>query len=178
MFTRRGDSGETDTAFGQRVSKGSTLIDIEGTVDELNSFIGFSASVSKWDDIRADLIASQRDIFTIGEHILADGKRRTISPDRTVWLEDRTKSYRSEVGKITLFVLPGGSIEASALHMARTVCRRLERMVVAHSQERKMPPEVLSYLNRLSSMLFMMALATNRRLGVSEDIWLLRESHD
>ncbi|MEM0158191.1 MAG: cob(I)yrinic acid a,c-diamide adenosyltransferase [Thermoplasmataceae archaeon] len=178
MFTRRGDTGETDTAFGQRVSKGSMIVEIEGTIDELNSFIGFSASILKWDDIKADLLAAQKDIFTVGEHILASGKRRTITQDRTVWLEDRTKAYRSEVGKIILFVIPGGSTEAASLHVARTVCRRLERLVVAHADTWGIPAEVKSYLNRLSSMLFMMALAANKRLGVKEDVWLLRESKE
>lgn len=177
MFTRKGDSGETDTGSGRRVSKGDATVEVEGTTDELNSFLGYAASVVKWDDIRQDIAAAQEDIFALGEHILADGKKRVITEERVKWLEDRVFVYREEIGKIKLFVVPGGSVESAALHMARTVARRLERTIVAASRIKEIDPVVLSYANRLSSMLFMHALAANKRLGVEEKIWSInRES--
>ncbi|HKJ96366.1 MAG TPA: cob(I)yrinic acid a,c-diamide adenosyltransferase [Thermoplasmataceae archaeon] len=177
MFTRKGDSGETDTSTGNRTSKGNPLVEVEGTSDELNSFIGFARSMVEWDDIRHDLAAIQEDIFSLGEDILADGKKRTIQEERTKWLEERVYRYREEIGKIQLFVVPGGSMESAVLHVARTVARRLERSIVVASQSKKISPHVLSYANRLSSLLFMHALAANKRKGIEEKIWSInRES--
>ncbi len=177
MFTRKGDAGETDTSTGNRTSKGNQLVDVEGTSDELNSFIGYARSMIKWEDIREDLLAIQEDIFTVGEDILAEGRKRTISEDRVKWLEERVYKYREEIGKIQLFVVPGGSVESSVLHVARTVARRFERTIVLASSSKKINPQVLSYVNRLSSLLFMHALAANKRLGVAEKIWSInRES--
>lgn len=177
MFTRKGDSGETDTSTGNRKSKGDPLVELEGTSDELNSFIGLARSMVEWDDIKEDLLAVQEDIFTLGEDILADGRKRTISEDRVKWLEERVYKYKGEIGKIQLFVVPGGSRESSVLHSARTIARRFERTVVIASSIKTINPHVLSYANRLSSLLFMHALAANKRLGIQERIWTInRES--
>ena len=174
MFTRRGDSGETDNTKGERVSKASALIEIEGTVDELNSFLGLAMEFSVWDDIRSDLDRIQNNVFTLGEHVLTESNGRTLSEDDVLWLEERVKIYRSEIGKINLFVIPGGSREASTLHVARTVSRRLERLLVLYAHQKKQPEVVMKYANRISSLLFMLALASNKRLGVAERIWPLR----
>lgn len=177
MFTRRGDSGETDTSTGVRVSKGSIMVEVEGTIDELNSFLGFAADMVRWDDIKDDIHAVQEDVFTMGEDMLADGKKRVITQERVTWLEERVNIYRDEIGKIRLFVVPGGTVESSSLHMARTVARRLERNIVAAKEVKAISPLVLSYANRLSSLLFMHALAANKRKGVQERIWSIgRES--
>ncbi len=177
MFTRKGDKGETDTSTGQRTSKGDPLVDVEGTSDELNSFLGYARSVVEWDDMRGDLAVMQEDIFTLGEDILADSKKRSISEERVKWLEDRVNVYRAEVGKIRLFVVPGGSRESAVLHVARTVSRRLERSIVVASGVKHINPQVLAYANRISSLLFMQALAANKRKGVEEAIWSInRES--
>ncbi|MCL5987629.1 MAG: cob(I)yrinic acid a,c-diamide adenosyltransferase [Candidatus Thermoplasmatota archaeon] len=175
MYTRRGDKGETDTGTGVRVTKGSHIIDAEGDIDELNSFIGFALVNAKWDDIRNDLMAVQEDLFTCGEHITAQGKRRTIKDERVRWLEERIDIYRKEYGKIKLFVVPGGSVESTSLHMARTVCRRLERDLVKAKDEFPVEPVIEQYINRLSSLLFFHSLIANRRLGIEERIWYLRE---
>lgn len=177
MFTRKGDSGETDATVGRRVGKDSPIVSIEGDVDELLSFIGHAIVSTKWDDIKNDLLAVQEDIFTVGEDISADGKRRTISADRVNWLEERTISYRKELGKIKLFIIPGGSPESTTLHIARTVARRLERNVVTASKEHRISKYAIMYLNRLSSLLFMQALVSNSRQGIEERIWSIgRES--
>lgn len=171
MFTRRGDTGETDTGLRERVSKGSALVNVEGNLDETISFIGNALVLTQWDDIRQDLRRIQEDLFTLGEHVSASGKRRTIMADRTVWLEERVKAYKSEIGKIRLFVVPDGSPQAASLHVARTVARRLERYAVSVTRELNLDMPVLTYLNRVSSLLFMMAIVSNKRLGVEERIW-------
>ncbi len=176
MFTRRGDSGETDTGLRERVSKGSALVNLEGTLDETISFIGHASVISRWDDIRTDLRQIQVDLFTLGEHVSASGKRRTIGKERTEWLEERVRAYKSEIGKIRLFVVPDGSPESTSLHVARTVARRLERYAVSVTRELQIETPVLTYLNRVSSLLFMLALASNKRLGIEERIWDIRLS--
>jgi ATP:cob(I)alamin adenosyltransferase len=174
MFTGRGDKGETDTGTGERVNKGSAIIDLEGDLDELNSFVGFARSISRWSDIKRDLEAVQRDLFTVGEHVTLKGRKRVITEDRVKWLEERISEYGKEFGKVTLFVLQGGSQEASALHIARTVCRRAERDLTRIASGREIDKAVQGYMNRLSSLFFYHALVSNKRLGVEEEIWPLK----
>ena len=174
MYTRRGDKGETDTGRGERLSKDSLLVELEGTNDELNSFIGLARAKVTWNDMKDDLARVQRDIFTMGEHIIKAGTGRNLTGADTKWLEERVEYYRKEVGPIHLFVIQGGSEEAAYLHVARTVCRRYERMVVSGKELLGISPDVLSYANRLSSVLFMMALASNKRMSVKEEIWDIR----
>ncbi len=174
MYTRKGDKGDTDAGYGRRMRKDSGVVDLEGTLDEFNSFLGLANTKMKWEDMKEDLSAIQFEIFTLGEHIYMHGEGRKLSPENTVWLEERVDHYRKEVGPIKLFVIPGGSEESAILHVARTVCRRLERVIVGSEEELQVSSEVLTYINRLSSVLFMMALAANRRNGVKEEIWELR----
>ncbi len=174
MFTRKGDRGETDSGRKERISKGSLAVEVEGLVDESSAIIGFALVKSHWDDMIKDLERCQDLVFNMGEHILTEGKGRVVSADDVKWVEDRTTSYRDEVGKIVLFVEPGGSEEASIIHMSRVTVRRMERHIVALSQEKPIDPVVLQFANRLSSLLFMMALAVNKRLGKTERIWELR----
>ncbi len=174
MYTRKGDKGTTDAGTGGRVGKSSSVVELEGTLDEFNSFLGLASARIGWDDMKADLSRIQFEIFTLGEHIYMHGEGRTLSPDNTKWLEERVDHYQKEVGPIRLFVIPGGTEDSAALHVARTVCRRLERVIVACAEEMKVSDAVLSYINRLSSVLFMMALAANRRHSVGEKIWELK----
>ncbi len=174
MYTGKGDKGETDTGTGERVNKGSMIIDLEGDLDELNSFVGYARALSKWEDIKSDLEEVQRDLFTVGEHITLKGRGRTLDETRVKWLEDKIAIYSKEVGKVTLFVLQGGSQEAATLHIARTVCRRAERDVTRIASEREVAKSIQGYMNRLSSLFFYHALVSNRRLGVQEEIWPLK----
>jgi len=177
MFTRRGDQGETDNGLRIRIGKDSPMVDLQGTFDELNSFIGNALINTKWDDIRNDLIKIQNDVFVMGEDLTAESQHRTIKEEDVKWLEARVLEYRKEIGKIKLFVIPDGSQEAVSLHIARTVARRAERLSVFVSKQMHVNKYILIYLNRLSSMLFMQALASNKRLGITERIWdIKRES--
>ena len=177
MFTRRGDQGETDNGLRIRIGKDSPMVDLQGTFDELNSFIGNALINTKWEDIKNDLMRIQNDVFVMGEDLTAESQHRTIKEEDVKWLEQRVLEYRKEIGKIKLFVIPDGSLEAVSLHMARTVARRTERLAVFVSKQMSMNKYIMIYLNRLSSVLFMQALVSNKRLGIVERIWdIKRES--
>lgn len=168
MFTRKGDDGNTNVVE-KRVGKDSPLVNLLGDLDEVNSFIGLAASKVPWDDIKADLEKVQRDIFVIGEELAS--QKTKITQEDVKFLEQRTVVYRKESGPVKLFVIPGGSEEASYLHVARSVARRTERNAVKYSKELEFDKLVIVYLNRLSSLLFSMAIVANKRRGVEEKIY-------
>ena len=174
MFTRKGDSGSTDTGDRRRVSKSSSLVEVEGTLDEAFSNIGNAIALSKWEDIKNDLRITQEDLFTLGEEITASGHARKLDPGRVEWLEERVVIYRKEVGPIRLFIVPDGTLQSTSLHIARTVVRRLERKIVGSKEELSIPDHIIAYVNRLSSLLFMVAILSNKRQGIQERIWDIR----
>lgn len=171
MFTGRGDSGETDTVDRSRESKSSARIEVEGAIDESISFIGMAIVKSRWSDIVQDLEMCQEDLYVIGEDIGYQGKKKKLGEDRLQWIEDRTRFYKDEIGKIRLFIIPGGSEEAASLHVARVVARSAERRIVHLKEYMDISKTVMKYANRLSSLLFMMAVVSNKRLGIVERIW-------
>ena len=171
MYSRRGDSGETDTATGKRLKKDDPIIEWEGTLDELIGHIGYSKVQLPWDDIRNDLSEVQMDLFHLGEEILTSGKGRKLREDGVSWMENRIGIYLKEIGEVKLFVVPGGSREAASLQLSRAVTRRAERRLVELNETQKVNPLTLQYLNRLSSLLFMMALASNKRNKIPETIF-------
>ncbi|MFP3204003.1 MAG: cob(I)yrinic acid a,c-diamide adenosyltransferase [Metallosphaera yellowstonensis] len=166
MFTREGDKGETTVPRG-RVGKDSPLVNLLGDIDEANSFIGLALTKLPWEDMRRDLEVVQVDLFAVGEDWSTEKER--IGEDRVKWLEARTVEYRKESGPVKLFIIPGGSEEAAFLHVARTIVRRLERNAVKHSKEVELKNKwTIVYLNRLSSLLFAMAVVANKRKGRQE----------
>ena len=171
MFTRAGDDGNTNV-INKRVGKDSPLVNFLGDLDELNSFIGFALSKIPWEDMRKDLEKIQYDLFDIGEDLLTNGEKKKIDMNYVKWIEERTVEYRKESGSVRLFVVPGGSEEASVLHIVRSVARRVERNAVKYSKEiPEMNKTIIVYLNRLSSLLFAMAVVANRRRNVKERIY-------
>ena len=106
MFTRKGDSGETESKGGERMTKSSIAVEVEGMIDETSSSLGFSIVKSKWEDITSDLQRCQELIFNMGEHILIEGTGRIVTKKDVEWVEERTLRYREEIGRIDLFVLP------------------------------------------------------------------------
>jgi cob(I)alamin adenosyltransferase len=186
IYTKTGDKGETGLIDGSRVSKTNPRIVAYGTVDELNSNIGVAISflVLKHKDLFLDLIdimtRLQRDLFIIGSD-LADprhpqAKRDPFSTPRmeenmTMVLEDAIDKFEMELDPITFFILPGGCIEASLLHVTRTISRRAEITVALLSKEQIINPIVLVYLNRLSDFLFVAARLINKRLGIKDIAW-------
>lgn len=185
IYTRKGDTGETSLYGGDRVSKSHARVEAYGTVDELNSVLGLA--VARLPDALADwrepLAAIQADCFTVGAILAsprAAGERPAHIPDLpddcVAEMEAWIDRLDEELEPLRAFVLPGGSEPAAALHVARAVCRRAERRVVALAAEEEVDPVVLRYLNRLGDLLFTLARAANRGTGTDDVEWHPRTS--
>ena len=177
IYTRTGDGGETGLFDGTRVPKSDSRVSAYGDVDELNAWLGFVASGSIDDGMRAMIEQIQRDLFALGAR-LADPAHRiaarvakaAVAADDIARLEHWIDELETELPPLRSFILAGGTHAGAALHVARTVCRRAERSMVALGGE-AFEPELLTYMNRLSDLLFVMARAVNRRAGVAEVEW-------
>jgi cob(I)alamin adenosyltransferase len=173
IYTRTGDAGETSLFGGSRVRKDDTRIEAYGTVDELNSFLGVARA--SWPDspIDAQLATAQADLFEIGAHLASPGTSRFpgVEAVRIEELEHGIDAMEAELAPLTSFILPGGSLAASQLHVARVVCRRAERLVVALNDESEATKSSIAYLNRLSDYLFVAARYANRKGGVDDVPW-------
>ena len=177
VYTRTGDDGRTGLGGGQRVPKDSPRIEAYGTVDELNSAIGVALAAGVVDPLAERLRAIQNELFHLGSDlcILEEDKSRMPVPrieERHVTALERTMDALTEqLAPLENFVLPGGSAAASALHLARTICRRAERRVIALSRAEPVGPQTVVYLNRLSDALFVMARYDNAKRGVPDVLW-------
>ena len=178
IYTKTGDEGMTGLGGGQRVAKDSPRVEAYGTVDELNSHIGVALAIGLCERLAAELPAIQNQLFDLGADLAtpADepgtppGPDRPAAPHRGARDASSTSSTRSS-GRLTNFLLPGGSPGAAQLHVARTVCRRAEREATTLAREEAIGPTVLPYLNRLSDALFVMARYENHERGVAEPLW-------
>jgi cob(I)alamin adenosyltransferase len=170
IYTRTGDSGETSLLGGRRVSKNDPRIEAYGTVDELSSFIGVARSSWPSSPIDQQLAAVQNDLFDVGASLAALDAARFpgAAENRIEDLEQAIDAMEAELPALTNFILPGGSAAAANLHVARTVCRRAERLVVSigEGQER-----TIRYLNRLSDYLFVAARFANAKQGIADVVW-------
>jgi cob(I)alamin adenosyltransferase len=178
IYTRTGDAGETSLFDGTRVSKDDLRVRAYGEVDELNAAIGAAAVAAAHPDVRAVLAAVSRDLFAVGGQLANPlGRspkkvaRSELPPSRVGQLEASIDALEADLPPLKRFILPGGGAAGASLHLARAVCRRAERAVVALAREDQVAPEVLAYLNRLSDWLFTAARAENRRAGVAEEEW-------
>ncbi|MEE9606656.1 MAG: cob(I)yrinic acid a,c-diamide adenosyltransferase [Myxococcota bacterium] len=178
VYTRRGDSGETDLFGGPRVFKDDRRVEAYGAVDEVNACAGACAAATDHADLREILHAVQRLLFGLGGYLASpDPERRAKSgvPEPTdqdvADLESHIDALDKELPPLRRFVLPGGVPAAAGLHVARTVCRRAERRAVQLHREDPLSPASLRFLNRLSDLLFVMARVENRRAGVPDLEW-------
>ena len=178
IYTRKGDGGEASLFGGDRVAKDSLRLEAYGTVDELNSFLGLARSLqdSIGQEIDNMLDEIQSDLLVLGADLAAPSskeKSRTprIESKDVERLERWIDKYEEELTPLKNFILPGGSQAASALHLARTVCRRAERRVVTLSHSEEVGESALAYINRLSDLLFVLARLANGRAGVEEVKW-------
>jgi cob(I)alamin adenosyltransferase len=179
IYTRTGDTGQTALFGGGRVLKNDLRVAAYGEVDELNAVIGLvrSAPPSAFFDPLFENI--QRDLFSIGGQLATPDPSRVakaiakaeLPVDRVSEFERIMDVAEEELLPLRSFVLPAGSPKAVALHLARTVCRRAERSVVALAQTNPVPAQFLVYLNRLSDLLFTLARLANHRAGVSDTAW-------
>jgi len=168
-----GDKGET-SLVGGRVQKDDSRVEAYGTVDELNSTIGLAKSFSKDPKVSVILDKVQNDLFVVGAELATvtqKGSESRVTGDDILWLEKESDGMEAELVPIKKFVLPNGSQVASALHVARSVCRRAERRIVSLSRKESVNPEIIRYVNRLSDTLFIMARYENQKLNVGEKTW-------
>jgi cob(I)alamin adenosyltransferase len=171
IYTRLGDDGDTHLGDMSRVPKTHPRIEAYGTVDELNAQIGVVLTLPDLPaTFRPWLERVQNDLFDVGADIAAPDdpgrERLRVLPAQTEWLEGRCDEVNATLAPLKSFVLPGGTPTAAQLHVARTVCRRAERLAVACGDE--VSPEVVRYLNRLSDLLFILARGAN---GNDEPLW-------
>lgn len=173
IYTRTGDHGQTSLFGGARVAKDDPRISAYGTVDELSSFLGVARAAWPSSSVDADLHQVQLDLFDIGAHLASPGTSRFTGPDpsRIEQLERSIDAMESELAPLKNFILPGGSLAAAQLHVARTVCRRAERLVVGLHDEDPATIATVAYLNRLSDYLFVAARFANAKHGTPDVEW-------
>lgn len=176
IYTKTGDSGETSLFGGKRVLKSDLRIDTYGTVDELNSWIGVLRDQPVNQTRREILVEIQDRLFTIGSILATEPEK--VSPKIPVLTDGDVEVLEKSMDEMDLklppmrfFVLPGGHPSVSYGHVARTVCRRAERLVIALDQVEKVNPVVIRYLNRLSDFLFMLCRMMTQELAIEETPW-------
>ena len=177
IYTKTGDGGETSLFDKTRVSKADARVDAYGDVDELNACLGAARAAGVGSDLARSLESIQQDLFALGAR-LADPSARiaarvtkaAITAAAVERLEQLLDRLDAETPPLRSFILPGGSPGGAHLHLARTVCRRAERRVVALGPD-AVDPVLIVYLNRLSDLLFVMARAVNHRAGAPEMEW-------
>ena len=177
IYTRKGDKGETSLGRGRRVPKDSLRVNAYGTVDELNSAIGVALAHDLAPRLHEVLPIIQNELFHLGSDLSFGEEDKSAHPVPQIEarhvekLEQLVDELNEVVGPLPNFILPGGSAGAAYLHVARAICRRAERAVVALTHAEPIGAYVLPYLNRLSDALFVMARYENLRRGVSESLW-------
>jgi cob(I)alamin adenosyltransferase len=176
IYTKTGDKGKTSLIGGTRVFKSHDRIEVYGTVDELNSYIGLVRDQEVNAGRRDFLKEIQDRLFTIGASLAADPEKATQKlPDLlesdVKLLEDAMDEMSAVLPELQYFVLPGGHPSVSVCHVARCVCRRAERLAIGLSQESFVAALVIVYLNRLSDYLFVLSRKMTQELGVEELPW-------
>ncbi|MFV1980261.1 MAG: cob(I)yrinic acid a,c-diamide adenosyltransferase [Rhodothermia bacterium] len=184
IYTKTGDSGTTGLFGGDRVSKHHIRIEAYGTVDELNAAVGLLRSgliiaalpsPDRFTEIDTALARIQNELFVLGADLATPSGAKPsvprVSSLMTTTLELEIDRFSERLPELTSFVLPGGSEAASRLHVARTVCRRAERLVVHASAKESLNPEIVRYLNRLSDHLFVLARLANHLEDVKAPEW-------
>ncbi|HEY7228133.1 MAG TPA: cob(I)yrinic acid a,c-diamide adenosyltransferase [Nitrososphaeraceae archaeon] len=181
IYTKTGDKGDTGLIDGSRLSKSHLRIVAYGEVDEANSHVGLIISKiemnSIFEDVRKNLLGIQQDLFVLGAELanpnsLKDNKM-LVKKEMISAIEKHIDNFESELKPISHFVLPGGTIESSLFHICRTVVRRAERSAVALAKEQEINQEIVTYLNRLSDLFFVLARVTNKRKKRNDIPWKL-----
>jgi cob(I)alamin adenosyltransferase len=177
IYTKTGDSGETGLFGGPRVRKDDHRVEAYGAVDELNAALGVVRAQNEDPELERHLARVQDELFCVGAELATPHgtkARSAIPAVESRWvepLEGAMDAWDTELPVLRQFVLPGGTRTAAALHLARCVCRRAERRVVALAAETEIAPATLSYLNRLSDFLFVAARIANHRARKAEIAW-------
>ena len=176
IYTKTGDQGTTSLFGGKRVSKADLRIDTYGTIDELNSWIGLLRDQPVNENRKVVLTEIQDRLFTIGSILATEPgntkvKIPSLAEDDILFLEKQIDSMDSELPPMRFFILPGGHQSVSFCHIARTVCRRAERLTIALNTHEPINELVIKYLNRLSDHLFVLARKMGNELKAEETPW-------
>lgn len=170
IYTRTGDSGTTGLGDGSRVDKDSLRVEAYGTVDELNSQIGLVIAFGLDEKIANQLLDIQHDLFDLGSELCVPGYSAIYDANIEA-IEQILDEHNAKLPALKEFILPGGNLPAATCHIARTVCRRAERLVVSLAREENINPPVVKYLNRLSDFLFVLGRVLARQDGQTEILW-------
>ena len=170
IYTRTGDAGTTGLGDGSRVPKDCPRIHSLGEVDELNSLIGVMLCEEMPEDVRALMTDIQHDLFDLGGELSIPGMT-LLNAERIDVLEEAIDAYNGELEPLKEFILPGGTRAAALTHLARTVCRRAERVVITLCQAETVRDAPQRYLNRLSDLLFVLGRALNKKAGHGDVLW-------
>lgn len=174
IYTKTGDDGTTGLIGNKRVKKSNPRIAAYGAVDELNAALGMVLSSKSGKDIRDLLTKIQNDLFVVGADLAnpnLDNKFNRVTSEMISFLEKEIDRLEEKLPPITFFILPGGDLIASQVHLARAICRRAETNVVNLSEVDKINNECLIYMNRLSDLLFVVARTINKRKKISDIAW-------
>jgi|SRR5579871_2380020 cob(I)alamin adenosyltransferase len=180
IYTRTGDDGTTALGTGERRKKYDLRIAAYGTVDETNAAIGLARLHTRHDaELDAALARIQNDLFDVGADLCTpgqgkgpDGARLTVTAAQVAWLESEIDRFNAALEPLRSFVLPGGTAAAAHLHLARTICRRAERLIaeLGNAANEPVTPELLKYVNRLSDFLFVASRYVNEK-GTGDVTW-------
>lgn len=175
IYTRTGDSGETSLFGGGRVRKDHRRIEAYGTVDELNSCLGMARALGQPADVDEVLAHIQNDLFQLGADLATPhGVQATVArveASHVHYLEQTIDRFDASLAPLKSFILPGGTLAAAQLHVARTVCRRAERCAVRLAEAEAIGDFPIAYLNRLSDLLFVLARYVAAKTGGKEILW-------
>ncbi len=177
IYTKKGDHGETGLFGGSRISKNHVRVEAYGDVDELNALLGLARTASLPEAIHGVLQRLQKELFELGAGLASpDPNRQTATPvgdSHISRIENDIDRFENGLPPLKRFILPGGGQAAATLHVARAACRRVERRVVSlrDKQDESVPDNAISYLNRLSDLLFVLARAANAHEGIDDVIW-------
>ncbi len=176
IYTKKGDAGETSLLGGKRVKKNHPRIMAYGTVDELNSHLGWvrSFDIKTWH--QDNLLVIQKKLFNIGSLLALDSASQVkdlpiISEEDVVFLENQIDKLEKNLPKLSAFIIPGGSQAVAACHIARSVARRTERLVALLNESAVVEPIIMKYLNRLADYLFVLARSIAYDQRVEEIMW-------
>lgn len=170
IVTRTGDGGETGLADGSRIEKDSERIHCIGDIDELNSALGVVLGHDLKPELRNMLLETQQMLFNLGGELAMPGTE-VITAENVARIEEWLESLNRDLPPLKEFILPSGQPPVGVIHLARAICRRAERSVIALSRSEPCNPATRIYLNRLSDLLFVMARAVARATGTGEVYW-------
>ena len=170
IYTRTGDDGTTSLFGGKRVLKCEELVDVYGSIDEFNSWMGLINA-----QLKIPLSDIQSDLLTIGSRLAGGKLSLQFLVSRITDMEKDIDRMDAKLPKLTNFILPGGSELASQIHITRSICRRVERQTVALSKKQQVDPVIIKYLNRLSDLLFTLARFINKQGNIKEVVWFSKE---